>query len=195
MATPCSFDITSNVDLQEVDNALNQARKEVAQRYDFKGSKASIDFDAKESKLVLDRRRRVQAECALGDRADPPDSPQCAGQEPDARHRHARRQQHRAPGNHPAAGHPLREGQGHRQVPEGREAEEGASVHPGRPARVTSPSKTIFRKRCACCASRTSASRCSSATIAADCRRRLVSPRRFPPASPRSARATTRDDR
>ena len=53
MATQCSFDITSNVDLQEVDNALNQARKEVAQRYDFKGSKASIEFDQKESKLVL----------------------------------------------------------------------------------------------------------------------------------------------
>ena len=53
MATQCSFDITSNVDLQEVDNALNQARKEVAQRYDFKGTKASIDFDTKESKLTL----------------------------------------------------------------------------------------------------------------------------------------------
>jgi uncharacterized protein YajQ (UPF0234 family) len=53
MANMCSFDITSNVDLQEVDNALNQARKEVAQRYDFKGSKASIEFDPKESKLVL----------------------------------------------------------------------------------------------------------------------------------------------
>jgi uncharacterized protein YajQ (UPF0234 family) len=53
MATACSFDITSKVDLQEVDNALNQARKEVAQRYDFKGAKASIDFDQKESKLVL----------------------------------------------------------------------------------------------------------------------------------------------
>ena len=53
MADQSSFDITSNVDLQEVDNALNQARKEVAQRYDFKGSKASIEFDPKESKLVL----------------------------------------------------------------------------------------------------------------------------------------------
>jgi len=53
MATQCSFDITSNIDLQEVDNALNQARKEVAQRYDFKGSKASIEFDTKESKLTL----------------------------------------------------------------------------------------------------------------------------------------------
>lgn len=53
MASACSFDITSTIDLQEVDNALNQARKELAQRYDFKGSKASIEFDAKESKLVL----------------------------------------------------------------------------------------------------------------------------------------------
>src|ERR671918_2875504 len=53
MANVCSFDVTSNVDLQEVDNALNQARKEVAQRYDFKGTKASIEFDPKESKLVL----------------------------------------------------------------------------------------------------------------------------------------------
>ena len=53
MATPASFDITSTVDLQEVDNALNQARKEVAQRYDFKGSKASIDFEPAESRLVL----------------------------------------------------------------------------------------------------------------------------------------------
>jgi uncharacterized protein YajQ (UPF0234 family) len=53
MAQQCSFDVTSNVDLQEVDNAINQARKEVAQRYDFKGSKAAIEFDPKESKLVL----------------------------------------------------------------------------------------------------------------------------------------------
>jgi uncharacterized protein YajQ (UPF0234 family) len=53
MAAASSFDVTSTVDLQEVDNAVNQARKEVAQRYDFKGSKASIEFDAKESKLVL----------------------------------------------------------------------------------------------------------------------------------------------
>ena len=42
MATPASFDITSGVDLQEVDNAVNQARKEIAQRYDFKGSRAAI---------------------------------------------------------------------------------------------------------------------------------------------------------
>ena len=40
MADTFSFDIVSEVNLQEVDNAVNQARKEIAQRYDFKGSKA-----------------------------------------------------------------------------------------------------------------------------------------------------------
>jgi len=48
-----SFDVTSKVDLQEVDNAVNQARKEVGQRYDFKGSKAAIDFDRAEGTLTL----------------------------------------------------------------------------------------------------------------------------------------------
>jgi uncharacterized protein YajQ (UPF0234 family) len=48
-----SFDVTSKVDLQEVDNAVNQARKEVSQRYDFKGSKAAIDFDRTEGTLTL----------------------------------------------------------------------------------------------------------------------------------------------
>jgi len=48
-----SFDVTTGVDLQEVDNAVNQAQKEIAQRYDFKGSKAAIDFQRAESQLVL----------------------------------------------------------------------------------------------------------------------------------------------
>src|SRR5690606_1255601 len=45
MATQHSFDVTSRVDLQEVDNAVNQAMKEVGQRYDFKGSNCSIELD------------------------------------------------------------------------------------------------------------------------------------------------------
>lgn len=53
MAQQASFDITTGVDLQEVDNAVNQAQKEIAQRYDFKGSKAAIDFRRGESLLVL----------------------------------------------------------------------------------------------------------------------------------------------
>ena len=53
MANLASFDITSGVDLQEVDNAVNQARKEVAQRYDFKGSRAAIEFNRAENNLLL----------------------------------------------------------------------------------------------------------------------------------------------
>jgi cyclic-di-GMP-binding protein len=53
MAQTSSFDVTTGVDLQEVDNAVNQAQKEVAQRYDFKGSKATIEFKRAEAMLVL----------------------------------------------------------------------------------------------------------------------------------------------
>ena len=53
MAQLNSFDVTTGVDLQEVDNALNQAQKEIAQRYDFKGSKASIEFQKADNKIVL----------------------------------------------------------------------------------------------------------------------------------------------
>jgi uncharacterized protein YajQ (UPF0234 family) len=48
-----SFDVTSPVDFQEVDNALNQARKEVGQRYDFKGAKAEITLNSAEKTLTL----------------------------------------------------------------------------------------------------------------------------------------------
>jgi cyclic-di-GMP-binding protein len=53
MADTFSFDIVSEVNLQEVDNALNQARKEIIQRYDFKGSKTSIDFIQKENTVTI----------------------------------------------------------------------------------------------------------------------------------------------
>ena len=53
MPPASSFDVTSSVDLQEVDNAVNQARKEIAQRYDFKGSMASIEFNKAENTLAL----------------------------------------------------------------------------------------------------------------------------------------------
>ena len=53
MAETSSFDITSTVDFQEVDNALNQARKEVGQRYDFKGATAEIALSTTDKKLTL----------------------------------------------------------------------------------------------------------------------------------------------
>jgi len=53
MASTYSFDVTSNIEMPEVENAVNQARKEIAQRFDFKGSHAAIDLDAKASTLTL----------------------------------------------------------------------------------------------------------------------------------------------
>jgi len=53
MPATSSFDVTSPIDFQEVDNALNQARKEIAQRYDFKGSKSDIVLNAAEKTLTL----------------------------------------------------------------------------------------------------------------------------------------------
>lgn len=55
-----SFDIVSEVDLQEVDNAINQARKEVEGRYDFKGSKAEIQWDKKEIILIAEDDYKVE---------------------------------------------------------------------------------------------------------------------------------------
>lgn len=48
-----SFDIVSEVNQQELDNAINQARKELETRYDFRGSKSKIDFDKKELLIKL----------------------------------------------------------------------------------------------------------------------------------------------
>ena len=48
-----SFDIVSKVDMQEVDNAVNQAVKEISQRYDFKGSKSEIKWEKKEEITII----------------------------------------------------------------------------------------------------------------------------------------------
>ena len=53
MAGQVSFDVTSSVDLQEVDNAVNQAKKEIAQRYDFKGLKSTIEFKKSDNTVEL----------------------------------------------------------------------------------------------------------------------------------------------
>lgn len=54
MAKDCSFDIVSDVDLQEVDNAVNQATKEIGQRFDFRGSKASLALEGESIKIIAD---------------------------------------------------------------------------------------------------------------------------------------------
>lgn len=53
MAKEHSFDVVSEVDLQEVDNAVNQTNKEIAQRYDFKGSISTVEWDGKGEISIL----------------------------------------------------------------------------------------------------------------------------------------------
>lgn len=91
MAANPSFDVSTGADLQEVDNALNQARKEISQRYDFKGTNCTIDFDrsAATVKLAADDEFRmkqlidvIQARCAK--RGVPPQNVKVGDFEPAA---------------------------------------------------------------------------------------------------------------
>ena len=63
MASTASFDVSTGADLQEVDNAVNQSLKEVAQRYDFKGSHCTIEFDRTTAaiRLAADDEFRMEA--------------------------------------------------------------------------------------------------------------------------------------
>ena len=63
MADVFSFDAVSEVDLQELDNAVNQAMKEIGQRYDFKGSISKIELkkSTKELELISDNESRLTA--------------------------------------------------------------------------------------------------------------------------------------
>ena len=53
MASTSSFDVTTGVDFMEANNAVDQATKEITQRYDFKGLKVSIELNQKDKKIVL----------------------------------------------------------------------------------------------------------------------------------------------
>ncbi len=63
MADTYSFDVVSEVDLQEVDNAVNQSMKEISQRYDFKGSisKVTLNKAAQELEIVADDESKLNA--------------------------------------------------------------------------------------------------------------------------------------
>ena len=54
MADTYSFDIVSELDMQEVDNAVQQATKEIQQRYDFKGSNSTIELDKKQKNITVE---------------------------------------------------------------------------------------------------------------------------------------------
>ena len=61
MAQEFSFDVVSKTDMQEVANAIQQAQKEIAQRFDFKGSKSSIELSRDEITLVSDDEGKMRS--------------------------------------------------------------------------------------------------------------------------------------
>ena len=66
MAKKASFDITTGVDLQEIDNAVNMANKEIATRYDFKGTTCTLEFDRDASAVRLDADDAYRMDALLG---------------------------------------------------------------------------------------------------------------------------------
>lgn len=60
MAKDSSFDVVSQVDMQEMDNAVNQVKKEVAQRYDFRGSNASIELGENNVKIAAEDEYKLE---------------------------------------------------------------------------------------------------------------------------------------
>ena len=67
MASQQSFDISTGADLQEVDNAVNQARKELSQRFDFKNTGTSLAWSGEEVVIVSKTDQRALAALAGGD--------------------------------------------------------------------------------------------------------------------------------
>ncbi|MBI2870956.1 MAG: YajQ family cyclic di-GMP-binding protein [Candidatus Omnitrophica bacterium] len=65
MARDNSFDIESVVDLQEVDNGVNQAHKEIANRFDFKGSDTTLTFDREQKTLILESEDEFKVKSAV----------------------------------------------------------------------------------------------------------------------------------
>ena len=132
MATQSSFDVTSTIDFQEVDNALNQARKEVGQRYDFKGARADIELNPTEKKLTLtaDDEFKMNAlweivQTRLVRRGVPVKNFKATVSEPAAGGTVRRVIDDSAGDSH-------RSGARDREVHQGQETEEGAGVDPGR---------------------------------------------------------------
>lgn len=66
MAANASFDISTGVDLQEVDNAVNMATKEIGTRYDFKGTSCTLELDRKAGAIKLDADDEYRLKALMG---------------------------------------------------------------------------------------------------------------------------------
>lgn len=61
MAKDCSFDVVSDVDMQEVNNAINQTTKEIQQRFDFRGSKSTVEMEGQQLKVIGDDEYKLKS--------------------------------------------------------------------------------------------------------------------------------------
>ena len=61
MAKDSSFDVVSEIDMQELDNSVNQVNREISQRYDFKGSEAKLELVDKELKVAAEDEYKLEA--------------------------------------------------------------------------------------------------------------------------------------
>src|SRR5512140_2973301 len=109
-----SFDIVSKIDLPEVSNAVQQAVKEIQQRFDLKDSHSSIELREKENKILLASSDEFKLK-AVTDVLQA----KCAAEGLELRRHHSGRRLHSAPGDHPATRHRHRKGPRHRQDHQG----------------------------------------------------------------------------
>ena len=161
-----TFDIVSKIDLAEVSNAVQQALKEIHQRFDLKDSKSDIQLNEKDNKLVLASAGRIQVESRHRRAATEAGEAQRAAEGFDLRPDYARRGFQRSPGDHAAAGHRDRKGARDRESDQGQQ-EESAGLHPRRfGARLRQRSRHAAGSHRAAARQATSASTCSSPTTA-----------------------------
>ena len=106
MASNASFDISTGADLQEVDNAVNQTLKEIAQRYDFKGTHCTIELRPDQGGDPACGRRRVPDGCAGRRAEDQDDQARSAGEESQGRRRRGSHRPERAPHRQSHPGNP-----------------------------------------------------------------------------------------
>ena len=159
-----SFDVVSQVDLQEVDNALNQTRKEIGQRYDFKGTKT--EHRGRQGKHPHRLRRRLQGEGRRRRAAVEARAARHLAEGARLRQDRAGRRRPRQADDHRAAGHRHRQGAPDRQADQGHQAQ-GAGADPGRSgARHRQEARRSAGGDPAAQGSRISTCRCSSSTSA-----------------------------
>ena len=129
MASNASFDVSTGADLQEVDNAVNQTLKEIAQRYDFKGTHCEVDFDRAKAEIRLSADDEYRMDALVDVLQDQDDQARRAGEEPEAGRHRAGNRAERPADRHPHAGDSAGRLQAHRKGGEGPGIQEGPGEH------------------------------------------------------------------